>query len=410
MDNMKVKAICDEIKDRIENIHIGVFEDLTRDVFLISEQYPGVWLEHVYDSVIYARMFPERGREVARNTIEMFIDRQREDGQLPCYVRDSSKWKGNTKDVCGYSQIQECVSFGSLCLDVYEILGEDKEFLKKCRDSLEKWINWLENNRQTTNRGLIEMFCGFDTGHDNSARLDGLSCKGNYRVDNVTMDANILPPDDKAAPILAVDMNCNYYGNIASLAKMEEILGNSKAAKEQADKAEKVKQLMFRLLFDKGDCFFYDVDKDGSMRKCKSCTIFHLFMEKVLDKDADKELIDELISRHILNPDEFWTEYPFPSMAVNDKYFEKSTPNNCWGYFSQGLIALRATRWMDFYGLSGEFDVLAGKWLEAWTACYDVMKLGQELDPFTGEPSDCSQWYSSCMLFFYYSAKRLGIR
>ena len=141
----------------------------------------------------------------------------------------------------------------------------------------------------------------------------------------------------------------------------------------------------------------------------KSCTIFHLFIEKVLDKDEDKELIEEIFSRHIFNQKEFWTEYPFPSMAANDKAFKKVTPNNCWGYFSQGLIALRSTLWMDFYGKSKEFDAMAKKWVSAWTNCYDTMKLGQELDPFDGTPSDCSQWYSSCMLFYVYSAKRLGL-
>lgn len=407
MDNAKVKEICGEIIDRVENIHIGVFEDLTRDVFLISEQYPGVWLEHVYDAVFYAKMFPEKGKELAKNTIELFIDRQTSEGQLPCYVRDSSKWhkKG---DSVGYSQIQECVSFGSLCLEAYEVSGREEAFLRKCRDSLEKWIAWLEKYRMISNRGLIEMFCGFDTGHDNSARLDGLSCKGNYSIDGIRQNAAVLPQNDEAAPVLAVDMNCNHYGNIMALSQMEKLLGNEEKAAEYANKAKIVKQKMFELLFDEDDCFFYDVNKNGKMNKCKSCTIFHLFMEKVLDKDEDRELIEKMLSMHVLNPEEFWTEYPFPSMAVNDASFKKVTPNNCWGYFSQGLLALRATRWMDFYGLSGEFDILAGKWVQAWTRCYDTMKLGQELDPFTGEPSDCSQWYSSCMLFYVYSAKRLG--
>ncbi len=54
-------------------------------------------------------------------------------------------------------------------------------------------------------------------------------------------------------------------------------------------------------------------------------------------------------------------------------------------------------------------DALCEKWLEAWTRCYDSFKLGQELDPFTGEPSACSEWYSSCMLFYIYAARRLAI-
>ena len=300
MYNEKVKAICGDITERIESKHIGVFEDLTKDVFLISEQYPGVWLEHVYDSIFYERMFPEKGKNLARNTIEMFIDRQRPNGQLPCYVRDSKKWP-KPGPAEGYSQIQECVSFGSLCLAAYELVKE-REFLEKCRDSVEKWVMWLENNRRTLGKGLVEMFVGFDTGHDNSARLEGLSCKGNYMVDGERFDADVLPLNDTTAPVLAVDMNCNYYGNVLALSKMEEILGNAKKAREQKEKAENIKKRMFELLFDKDDLFFYDVDKNGKMNKCKSCTIFHLFIEKVLDKESDSKLIQEIYSRHISTP------------------------------------------------------------------------------------------------------------
>jgi hypothetical protein len=33
--------------------------------------------------------------------------------------------------------------------------------------------------------------------------------------------------------------------------------------------------------------------------------------------------------------------------------------------------------------------------------------MGQELDPISGVPTECSEWYSSTMLFYLYAAKRL---
>jgi len=131
-------------------------------------------------------------------------------------------------------------------------------------------------------------------------------------------------------------------------------------------------------------------------------------MEGVLDKEEDKELIRELYERHISNPEEFNTPYPYPSMAINDPSCEGHKDFNCWGYYSQGLIALRATLWMDKYGLSSELDRLCEKWLEAWERSYDSFKLGQELDPISGEPTKSSEWYSSTMLFYLYAAERLG--
>ena len=132
-------------------------------------------------------------------------------------------------------------------------------------------------------------------------------------------------------------------------------------------------------------------------------------MEKVLDPAEDGALIRTIYERHIKNPEEFWTEYPFRSMAVSDPSTKGHAESNCWGYYTMGLTALRCTRWMDEYGMSADFDVLCGKWLQAWTACYDHFKLGQELDPITGEPSPASEWYSSTMLFYWYAALRLKI-
>ena len=401
----RVKAIYNEVLDHIENKNIGCFSGRDKPLFLISEEYPGVWMEHIYDSVIYARLEPA-GSELPKTTILSFIELQREDGHLPYAIFDPARLGGRTS---GYSQIQECVSFSSLCYDTYELTG-DGEFLKTVYNACKKWVDWLEKNRMTRGCGLIEMFVGYDTGHDHSGRLEGLSCPGNYRLPGkpAAEDASILPPDETVAPIFAVDMNCNFYGNLKAIAKMAREL-ESGEAEEYEKRAAEVKRRLIEICYDEKDAFFYDVDKHGNKRKYLSSTIFHLFLEKVLTWEEDREMIERIYREHIKNPEEFWTEYPFPSMAVSDPSLKRDAKKNCWGYFSQGLIALRCTRWMDAYGWSEDFDHLCEKWIEAWTRCYDDFKFGQELDPFTGKPSECSEWYSSCMLFYIYAAKRLHL-
>lgn len=185
-------------------------------------------------------------------------------------------------------------------------------------------------------------------------------------------------------------------------------LGLDGDAVRYANEAREVKERLLDVCFDKEDCFFYDVDKNGNRRKYLSSTVFHLFVEGVLDKERDRELIDELYRRHIGNPDEFATPYPYPSMAICDESCKSRTDVNCWGYYSQGLIALRCTLWMDKYGLSADFDRLCERWVETWTKHYGTLKFGQEIDPITGVPTDCSEWYSSTMLFYLYACERLG--
>lgn len=398
--------LCKEISARLKEVHIGKFLGMEAPLFLISETYPGVWLEHVYDSVFYAT-FDRSMLYLAENTAKLFLSLQKEDGQLPyCVIDGKRRPEAKKEELVGYWQIQECVSFARLCYMIYE-MNESRDFLDYAYASLSKWAGWLRKNRMTRGLGLVEMFVGFDTGHDRSGRLQGMGCIGNNTINGVRQNAAILPPDDGVTPIIAVDMSCNYYGTLTTLAKMAEELGHREESRSWLEEAKEVKKRLFEICFDKDDCFFYDVDKNGKHRKYLSSTIFHLFLEGVLDKDEDGELIRELYERHIGNPKEFATPYPYPSMAISDPSCEGHAQNNCWGYYSQGLIALRCTLWMDKYGFSEDFDRLCRAWVDAWTEHYGTLKMGQELDPITGVPTACSEWYSSTMLFYLYAAKRL---
>lgn len=402
---MTVNDIFDITKHKLETEHIGFFDGFEKPLLLISTTYPGVWLEHVYDSVFYA-MTDNSKLYLAENTIDLFIKNQTDDGQLPCYVLDKKKASG-WRNTVGFSQIQECVSFAKLCLIVYKLNG-DKQFLKICYNASAKWAYWLKKNRMTTKRNMVEMFVGYDTGHDNSGRLSGLSCVGNYSINGVEQNAAILPSADDVAPIIAVDMNCNYYATLKALSEMARELEYFDEANNWTAEAAELKRNLFKFCYNKDDCFFYDVDKYGNQRKFLSSTIFHLFLEDVLDKDEDAQLIGEIYRRHISNPEEFATSFPYPSMAINDPSCSNHKTNNCWGYYSQGLIALRTTLWMEKYGFKKEFENLCRKWVEAWTKHFDDVKMGQELDPITGIPTKTSEWYSSTMLFYLYAAKRIG--
>ena len=396
---MNILDIKNEIIDRLDKQE-SCFGGVEAALLKVSAEYPGLWLEHIYDSIVYARLDNSK-LYLAENAINAFIDLQKDDGQLPYVIRDAKDG-----DRAGYSQIQECVSFGSLCLMVYE-KNNDREFLKKCYHATERWVCWIKNHRMTRGLGLVEMFFGFDTGHDNSPRVLDLGAPKNYIVDGKAVNAAALPPKDEKSPIIALDMSCNYYGNLRALKKMADILGYD--GKEFADEARSVKQKIFDICFDKADRFFYDVDVQGNKRRILSCQIFHLFIEGVLDKDEDKELISELCDRYIFNEKHFYTPYPFPALSISDEKWKKHSEYNCWGYYTQTLTVLRTTIWMDKYGFEKEHDEICRRFLSAWTACFDRVKLGQELDPLTGEPSQCSEWYSSGMLTYLYCTERLKL-
>ena len=409
MDLSQVKLRYREVLDKLEREQIACFQGMNRPLLFICNAYPGVWLEHVQDAVLFAELEPSF-TPVAINTLDLFMDEQSEEGQYPCYVLDPAR-KGKYAETVGRFQTQECVSFLSLALRVIRRTG-NRELLKKAYASGAKWIAWQKKYRQTTGRGLVEAFVGYDTGHDNSGRLDGLSCRGNYIKDGVHQNAGVLPEGDDVAPMPAVDLNCIFYGNLRALGAMARLLGKDDEGDRWDAEAAQVKRNLFRYCYNPDDAFFYDVDKHGNQRKYLSCTVLHLFQEGVLDPAEDAEVIGQIVRRHLKNPEEFWTAYPFPSMAISDPTWkEHIKEHNCWGYWSMALTALRCSLWMDRYGLSGEYDHLCRRWVEAYTANYDLSKFGQGIDPLTGEPSPetKAQWYSAGMVFYTYAVRRLGL-
>lgn len=386
MSNEAIRQACYQILERMRTYHIKKIADSDGPVVYISDAYPGVWMEHVYDSLVWADLTGDN--QVPRNYVKLFIDHQKEDGQLPCYV-----W--HTK--IGYSQLQECVSFGTLCLEAWEN-APDPGFLKLIYKGCCGWDSWLCANRMKGNHGLVEMYCGFDTGHDNSGRLDGMKYHG-----NISESAADLPVGCDVAPLIAPDINASFYGNRMALSRMADQLGKPEEAKRWREKAEEVRRKLFEICYDEGDQFFYDVDKHGNMRKCRNISITNVFTEKLLDK----ELVNTIFDRYFRNEKEFGTPYPYPSVSSGDPLFEKRYEGNSWGYYCQGLTMLRTLRWMKDYGLERELHENMEKWLNAWTGA--SKPFGQELDPFTGEPSESSPWYSATMLFYLASARELGI-
>jgi hypothetical protein len=55
MNQEKIKEIYGIIEENIEKKHVGKLNGSEKELFLIGEAYPGVWLEHVYDNGIQVR-------------------------------------------------------------------------------------------------------------------------------------------------------------------------------------------------------------------------------------------------------------------------------------------------------------------------------------------------------------------
>ena len=390
--NKRIREIYDIVENKLKN-HIRNIHNLELPMIMISNQYPGVWLEHLYDSVMYGYLYNDYS--IFKNTVINFIKYQNDDGLLPYAIK-------NIDGPC-YWQIQECVSFIHLSYLVY-LKTKDNELLKVVYEAGIKWINFLYKYRMTRKLNLVEMFVGYDTGHDNSPRLDGMIYKGNYEINGVKQNAKLLPKSERT-PIAALDMSCNLYGGLYYLSKIADILNKKEDIIKYKNLSIDVKKSIFKYLYDKNDNYFYDLDIDNKFNKTKSSSIFHLFLEDVLDIEDDKEMIKNIIDNYIKNKNEFNTNYPFPSISISSNKLNKI--DNSWGYYSQALIALRCSIWMDKYNLSDEYNHILEKWIDGLVKNFGINPMSQELDPITGYASDASSWYSSSMLLYIYACRRL---
>ena len=139
----------------------------------------------------------------------------------------------------------------------------------------EKNGTWLTANRMTMKTGLIEMFCGFDTGHD-SGRFKNIH-KGNF-----SEDAKDYPHDDESLPYITPDMNAVFYGSKTALAVMAGKLNLDEEAHTWKQAAHEVKKKIMEICYDEEDDFFYDIDRNGNKVKCKSISITNLFCESLI--------------------------------------------------------------------------------------------------------------------------------
>jgi hypothetical protein len=371
-----------------------------RPLLFEGSTYQGIWQEcGPHEGLVYATLakYIPAGQakvtplEAARNNHMAFFELQRADGQLPASIKTTEN---------GYGQIQMVVPIAATAWELAQLTG-DEELLTAAYRACSRWDAWLRQYRDTRKTGLVEGFCTYDTGHDNSPRWKGIP---NRCPDS---DARKYPPI-ASMPRLCPDLSATVYGGRVALATMAKALGKTaEAARWQSD-AETIRLLILDKLYSPEDAAFYDLDAQGNFVRVRSDVISRVLGEHVLELKhrRDKAIFEAVWSRQLHNPKAFWAPYPLPSIAQDDPAFVRPIPRNSWGGASQALTALRAPRWMAHYGKQAELDHLMRQWCEA------ILRHGefrQQMDPQTGEFTQPDPGgYSPAALVFLSFAKRLG--
>jgi len=362
--------------------------------------YAGTWMEcGPHESLAYAELSefvtPVEGKpsplEVAKNTHRAFFALQREDGQFPASV----KLRG-----VDWAMIQMVVPIAATAWELAQ-KQKDEAFLSEAYSACSRWDAWLRRYRDTRGTGLVEAFCTWDTGQDNSPRWQGVSdgCPDGDAKKCLT---------GQTVPRLCPDLSATVFAARTALSGMATALGKKAEAQKWKDDAERIRTRIIEKLWCEEDASFYDVAPDGSFVRVRSVANTRVLGEHVLRLNVARErkIFGALWERQLHNPKAYWARYPLPSIALDDPKFVRPIPRNSWGGASQALTELRTLRWMEHYGKQLEHREMMERWCEAIVR---AGKLCQQLDPETGE---FTQWapggYSPCALVFLHFAKRLG--
>jgi hypothetical protein len=365
--------------------NVQVLPRVPLPVLIEGAEYAGVWQEcGPHEALVYRRFRPD----VARNAHMTFFLLQREDGQLPA---------NNKRSEAGFGQIQ---MVAPIAATAWELAREaaDSELLERAYASCSRWDGWLMRYRNTRGTGLIEGFCTYDTGMDNSPRWAGVApqCPGK--------DARRCP-DSPGLPRLCPDLSATVYGARVALAEMAEALSRRVEAERWRESAASLRESMMEKLYVEEDAAFYDLDAQNKFVKVRTDVLTRVCGEHVVDTRVFAKMWEQQLG----SPKAFWPAYPLPSVAMDDPAFVRPIERNSWGGPSQALTALRAGRWMDYYGRSAEFAQMMLAWCEALEK---DMSFRQQMDPVTGEfTQGGAVSYSPAALVMYdYTWRLAGVR
>lgn len=178
------------------------------------------------------------------------------------------------------------------------------EFLRELYPKIVRYIEWFEANRRN-DTGLygwqlrvsddpVKVARGGESGMDNSPRFDNVSA------------------------VTAVDLSSYMAAEYNALEKLARYLDRYTEAGEWHQRRMRIAAQVNELLWDDEGRFYYDLDEAGEFVRVKTTAGFMPLLGEIADRDRA-----EALRMHLMNPSEFWSRFPVPSVAQDEPWFSK---------------------------------------------------------------------------------------
>ena len=212
-----------------------------------------------------------------------------------------------------------------VCLKIYERFKE-KWFLEEVYSKLAKWNDWFFEKRQTVNGLLTWGSDPYEKYYDHRLESDGI---GDWQgasyesgLDNSPMYENI-PFDYENHRFMLDDVGLTglFIADCYALSEIAGILGHKDASAEFIQRAEIMETRLEELWDEETGLYLNRRTDNGELMKRLSPFHFHALFSKKVTPERRSRMIRE----HLLNPSEFWTNYPLPSIAKSDPSYINQT-------------------------------------------------------------------------------------
>ena len=323
--------------------------------------YEKIWLE---TQPMGGEMYALRSLEAARNNITLFMRHQRADGRLPGSIQCiGGKVEPQFNKYQGF-----CFPFPAL--NLYYLIGKDRDYLAELKESLIRFDRCLWNTRHVSGDGLLSSFCVYDTGEDLALRYGDAPC---------WWEGDEPPEGYQVVPMASMDVTSWSFAARRTVAEICRLQGD-RSADAWERKARMVADALRRRLWDRKRGALYDRDRTG-----KTVDILcHNTLRCMYWGSISRGMAARFVKEHLLNPAEFRTPFPLPSVAVNDPAF-RNAPENNWSGQPEGLTYQRAILALERYGYNRLVTGLGRKLIDAVYA--NGCRFTQQYDPFTGKAS-----------------------
>lgn len=388
--------------ERLENLaQNNILQFGEMKIMKEGAKYEGVWLE---TQPMGGEMYASRDIEIALNNHLIFMKHQRRDGKMHGMITYVPPYKGT----CVHQDWMQGDFFSPSAFRMYYLINKDRNYLQKLYECLRDFDEYLWTYRDSDGDGCLESWCLWDTGDDNSTKM---LTRGIHHCNHGLISGEEPPTDYGMFPFESAEYMAYSYSHRIVLAKISEILNNGEADKWYKG-AKEIQQKVADYLWDKDRKSIYDRDRNNEMIYTLTTSNIKCMYHGLFTQD----MADEFIREHLVNPEEFFTYMPLPTIAINDPLFYVNEElnnlsdenkklveefgghdilDNAWAGSVQGLSIQRSIDALLNYGHVAEAAYIGRRWLDTLAKSEKIV---QQYNPLNGEPCPGDEGYGPSVL------------